>query len=320
MTTWIALILVGFCAVLWDAGIILQKVAVDALPPVRVGRGSARVLKGLLTSKRWMAGLAASAAGWGLFAWALSFTPVSVARTIQGSGFVILAVFCMIVLRLRLTAAEWLGVALVTAGVITLGFVDRPEAAAAAGATGPAPLQILRTLPALGACLLAASAAWALPRVTPLAVAPVVVFSIAAGVLLGLGDVCTRAVLLVLEQGGPGWTAGGVGVSLVVFYVSGFLFLSRAYQHGQPVTVTAVSDLCSRLAAIVMGVAALGERLPSDPDLRFLTMLGFGAVLAGAVLLSRFGGESVARRRGSENQQQPPQREGPPPAKADVND
>ncbi len=146
MSIWVALILVSLCAVLWDAGILLQKVAVDALPPLRLGRGLGRTLRGLLTSGRWMAGLGASAAGRGLFAWALAFTPVSVARAIQGSGFVILAIFSMVVLRYRLSAAEWLGVAMVTAGVITLGIADRSPG----GASGR--LDLPGALPGLAAC------------------------------------------------------------------------------------------------------------------------------------------------------------------------
>jgi drug/metabolite transporter (DMT)-like permease len=315
MSIWLALLLVSLCAILWDAGIILQKLAVDALPPLRLGRGLHLSLRGLLTSGRWMTGLAASAAGWGLFAWALSFTPVSVARAIQGSGFVILALFSMVVLRDRLSTAEWLGVVLVTAGVAALGIAGQ------APAHGQGRLEVTSALGGAAACLLACLAAFGLSRalrllVPPVRIPPVVVVSIAAGILLGLGDVCTRAVLLALRNGGPWLTVGAAALCLVGFYVSGFLVLSRAYQHGRPIVVTAVSDLCARLAAIFMGVTALGERLPSDPGLRALTLAGFCSILSGAVLLSRFGGEGLASQLTRESKQG----ERPVPPELDAHD
>ena len=132
MSIWFALLLVSLCAVLWDAGIVLQKLAVDSFPRITLGRSLPRALGRLLTSGRWMAGLAASAAGWGLFVFALSFTPVSVARAIQGSGFVILAVFSVLFLRHRLTLREWCGVLMVTAGIAALGIAGSAAAQAAA--------------------------------------------------------------------------------------------------------------------------------------------------------------------------------------------
>ena len=287
MSIWVALLLISLCAVLWDAGIILQKVAVDRLPRIRVARGLGQSLRGLVTSGRWMAGLGASAAGWGLFAWALAFTPVSVARAIQGFGFVILAVFSVIFLRQRLAAPDWAAIALVTAGVAALGLAERTPAAA----TVPVSLRALA--PAVIACLVLAvgvRGAAALRRGRP---PGVVVFSTSAGLLLGVGDVLTKTAISQAQSGSWGAFAV-VAAVMVAFYISGFLVLSRAYQHGRPITVTAVSDLCSRLVAITLGVAALGEVPASGALPRVLTVAGFAAILCGAFLLSRFGGAEIA--------------------------
>lgn len=77
-------------------------------------------------------------------------------------------------------------------------------------------------------------------------------------------------------------------------YASGFLLLSRAYQHGRAILVTAVSDLCARLVAIGVGIAALGEALAGEPRLRALAIVGYGGIVLGAVLLARFSGEELA--------------------------
>jgi multidrug transporter EmrE-like cation transporter len=289
VSIWIAFPLIIACALLWDVGIVLQKLAVSVMPGIGADRGLGASLRSLLTSGRWMAGLAASAAGWGLFAFALSFTPVSVARAIQGSGFVILAFFSLFFLGHRLSAREWLGVVLVTAGIVTLGFAQG-SAAGAAGRVEP-----LRLLPVVLGCLLACAAAWLLPWFG-LKIRGVIVSAVMAGILLGLGDVATKLLLLLLQQRGPAAAIASAAAGLIVVYISGFLLLSRSYQQGRAILATAVSDLCSRLVAILAGIVALGESLGGSPGMRAAAVAGYTAVLGGAVLLARFTGDQIAEK------------------------
>ncbi len=289
MAVVLSVVLITLCALLWDVGIVLQKLAVSDMPPITVGRGLARSLGAVLRSKRWMGGLAASAAGWGLFAAALTFTPISVARSIQGSGFVVLAFFSLLFLGHRLSVREWLGVLLVTAGIVALGIGE------AAGATADR-IAAARLLPSLLACLAVCAAVYTLRALLRIPLPWVVVFSIVAGLLLGVGDVATKLLLDEIQaRAAMGWIAGA-GLALILFYLSGFLILSRAYQHGRAIVVTAVSDLCSRLVAIFLGMAALGEALPAGREPRELEVLGYAAIFAGVVLLSRFSGEELAAR------------------------
>lgn len=324
MSIWAALILITLCALLWDVGIVLQKLAVDRIPRIRLGRGFPAALLSLVKSGRWMAGLAASAIGWGLFAFALAFTPVSVARAIQGSGFVILAVFSLLFLRHRLTLREWIGVALVTSGIVALGIADSSSGSV------QGEVSFGRFVPALAACLLACAAASVVPGLLRIGLPWVIAFSVVAGILLGLGDVSTKVLLMALQGQGFGFPAAAAGAGLILFYVSGFLVLSRAYQHGRAILVTAVSDLCSRLVAIFVGIAALGEALSGNPRLRLLAVLGYTGIIVGAVFLSRFSGEEIAdglaksraarSHEGLKTLDQPPEREGTAPAKVDADD
>jgi drug/metabolite transporter (DMT)-like permease len=288
MSIWFALILITLCALLWDAGIVLQKLAVDRIPRLRIGRGFGTALRSLIKSGRWLAGLLASAIGWGLFAFALTFTPVSVARAIQGSGFVILAVFSLLFLGHRLLLREWVGVALVTCGIVVLGIAEAQSVSVQGTIT------IHRLLYALAVCLLACLAAAAVPGLLRIGLPWVIAFSIIAGTLLGLGDVFTKILLTALQERGLGALTFTAGASLIVFYISGFLVLSRAYQHGRAILVTAVSDLCSRLVAIFLGITALGETLSANPRLRILAVVGYTAIIIGAVSLARFSGEEIA--------------------------
>jgi len=289
---WLAFTLIASCAILWDAGIVLQKLAVDAVPRIGFERGLSASLRSLLGSGRWMAGLAASAAGWGLFAWALAFTPVSVARAVQGSGFVVLALFSLLFLRHHLSPLEWLGVIFVTAGIVILGVAE---------SSAPGVLAIVRfggLIPAIVICVLVCLAAWGAARAPRIGLPWAVSFSVIAGTLLGLGDVSTKLLLVTLQGGGPaiGSAAAGAataGAALILTYVSGFIVLSRAYQHGRAILVTAVSDLCSRLVAILVGILALGEALPQRPGLRALTAAGYVGILVGTVFLASFSGEAL---------------------------
>ena len=298
MGVWIALGLITLCALLWDAGIVLQKTAVDRAPQLQLGRSVGTSVLSLLKSRRWMAGLAASAVGWGLFALALSAIPVSVARAMQGSGFVILAVLSVLFLRHRLTLGEWAGVVLVTGGIVALGVAA--SHASAEAAVSPGSLGV-----AVSICVLACVVAALLFRSLQKGRGGVVAFSIIAGILLGLGDVATKTLLAILQgKGGvpSGLTAGAAAVAaagLVLTYSSGFVTLSRAYQHGRAILVTAVSDLCSRLVALFVGYAALGESLPASPVLRVCAVLGYTGIALGALLLSRFSGDQVTADLGS---------------------
>jgi drug/metabolite transporter (DMT)-like permease len=288
MPTWSAFVLITLCAILWDIGIVLQKLAVDQIPRISFNRRLPAALLALGKSGRWMAGLAASALGWGFFAYALAYTPVSVARAVQGSGFVVLAIFSVLFLRHRLSFLEWIGVALVTSGIAILGI----------GESSTANTEIVvsfgRLVPALIACAFVCIAAWGLARTSAIGLSWTVAFSVISGTLLGLGDVSTKVLIVLLQRRGVGFAAAGAGAALIVTYISGFLVLSRAYQHGRAILVTAVSDLCSRLVAICMGIIALGEPLSKDQGLRALSVLGYAGIIVGAALLARFSGEEMA--------------------------
>jgi drug/metabolite transporter (DMT)-like permease len=292
MSIWLAAALVTLCSLCWDIGVILQKRAADRLPPLRPGPELVATLGRFARSRGWVGGLVVTAAGWGLFAWALSATPVSLARSIQGIGFVVLALLSVVFLDHRLKLIEWAAVAVVTAGVVALG-LSEPGAGAA-----PTPAVDLARL-GLGAGVAASACAalGAARRARLFAVSDVVAVSAVAGVLLGVGDALTRAVMVELEGGKVALALGAIGPALVVAYLGGFFTLSRAYQHGRAIVATGVSDLCGRVAALSMGLVALEEPLPAGALERGLRLAGFGAVLAGTALLARFSGEGLTRER-----------------------
>lgn len=288
MSIWSSIVLISLCAVCWDAGVVLQKQAADGLPPL----SSVKALKRFVTSPRWMLGLAVSAGGWGLFAWALEGTPVSLARAIQGSGLVILAFFSVLFLDHRLKPREWASVLAVTAGILALGFSEPAESRTATvlepGALGAG------IGGALGVCLAGWLGFAGLSAI--FGAAPVV--SATAGILLGLGDVLTKALLVAAGAGKLALAFGVLGPALATVYLGGFFVLSRGYQQGRALVVTAVSDTASRLVSLALGVWTMGEAFPQGAADRALRVGGLALVIVGTIFLARFTGEQLAQRTG----------------------
>ncbi len=289
MSIWVCIVLITLCAICWDIGVVLQKKGSDALPRVAWGRELPRTIIAFFKHRLWLGGLVISAAGWGLFAYALNYTPISLARTIQGSGFVILAVFSILFLNHRLTVMEWAGVFIITAGIVALGLSEPPEE------------RTTSTILAYPFLFLGGSSVaflfilYGLKKAFNLGFDWVVIFSIAAGVTLGMGDVFTKTVMT--AAGNKSFVAafGLFAPLLIVFYLTGQMLLSRSYQHGRAILVTAVSDFFARVVSILFGVYALGEAFPQSPLLKGLRIAGLASILIGATFMARYSSEEIAK-------------------------
>jgi drug/metabolite transporter (DMT)-like permease len=285
MSIWVSIILITLCATAWDAGVVFQKQAADRLPPMTMGRELPRTLWAFVTSGRWMLGLALSAGGWGLWAYALTFTPISLARAIQGSGLVVLAVFSVLFLNHRLQAREWIAVIIVTGGIVLLG-ISEPQNQQTVSVIVPVKLALAVGIALAGCLLVYGLRAW-----LHTGFSWVVVFSVVSGVLAGLGDVFTRT--LDVSLAAKAWLQALAVMlpALSVFYISQILLLSRAYQHGRAIVAIGVNDFSARVLAIFVGILALGESFPADPRLKLYRIIGLATVLIGTVLLARFSAE-----------------------------
>jgi drug/metabolite transporter (DMT)-like permease len=295
MSIWISILLITVCALCWDVGVVWQKQAADKLPVMGLDHNIASSLRAFVTSKKWMGGLIISGAGWGLFVLALEHTPISLARAIQGSGFVILAFFSIFFLDHRLKAWEWAGVIIVTSGIVALG-LSEPADNETVSVILPT-----RFILAVAASLALCAAVYALRKFFNLGFDWVVVFSIVAGTMLGMGDVFTKAVIVAAERKAYITAFTVIGPLLVFFYLAGFFILSRGYQHGRAILVTGVSDFCARLVTIFLGVYAMGESFPASALYSGLRLAGLIAILSGTALLARFSGEQLAQEIAEES-------------------
>ncbi len=285
MSIWFAIALITLTAACWEVAVVMQKKAADKLPLIKGFKG----IFSLIRSPLWTLGLVLTGIGWGAYVYALNYTPLSIARAITASGYVILAVLSIIFLKHRLKLVEWLAIAIVTAGVIMMG------ASEVEGAAKVARLSWLR-LVISGVATAALSAGFMVfSRVSKEKLKPGVAFAAISGILSGFGDLLTKGLLI--EVGFKSYvTAFALYAPLIiVFYLAGFFALSRSYQHGTAVSAVVISDFTVRLSTAALGLYALGEGLPHDALHLALRVAGFTLALSASILLGRFSGEGVAR-------------------------
>jgi len=271
--------------VLWDAGAILQKQAIEKL-----GSGRLRVVR-LLGSPRWMLGLAANAVGWGLFVLGLDSVPVSVARTVTGGSYVVLALFSTVFLRTPLKLPEWLALICVTAGIVILGAQGQ-----AGRVTADTLLpSVIRLGLGLGAIIVVCGSTLLATR----GAGSIIAFAATSGLLSGAGDLMVKLITILAREEARPLAGVGValvalsGVGMVLFYVTGIYMLSRAYQVGTVVAGMVISDFFARVAAIFLGAVCLSEPLVAAGRAGPLYAVGFLMVLGGSLLLGRFSSRPV---------------------------
>jgi drug/metabolite transporter (DMT)-like permease len=266
--------------VMWDVGAILQKKAVSGLAAGKLP------VSALVSSPLWMIGLLATTVGWGMFVFGLDRVPISVARTITGGSYVVVALFSTIFLRTPLSRVEWLAVAAVTLGIVLLGLQET------AGAAPAAP--VARTV-LVGIAIVTAISALVFfaPRwfrgSARYATIALLAFAALSGLLGSVGDLLTK-VFLSLFRGAPLPAALLVvtGVGFVTFYLSGFYMLSRAYQVGTVVGGVVISDFFGRVGALFLGALVLTEPIGGTGAGGLQRATGFLLVLGGSLLLGRF--------------------------------
>jgi len=268
-----ALLAVLGAAVCSGTAAVLQAAAVRRLPPAGVLRPGFAV--GLLRSPRYLVALLLVAVGFGLSVLALRVLPLFVVQAGRASSLAITAVLAVLILGARLRAPELLAIGGVVIGLVLLALSAGPQQSADVG--GAARFVLLGAVLAVGA--LAAGAI----RATP---------SSGSGLILGvLAGLCFGALAVgarvlgaltpaALVTDPAAWAAGLGGIL-------GLALAAIALQRAGVVGVTAAMVATEALVGAVLGMLLCGDRpLPGRGVLAFL---GFVLVVAGAVLLARFG-------------------------------
>jgi drug/metabolite transporter (DMT)-like permease len=252
-----------------------------AAPDVQITR-PLRSAVSLFRSRWWAIGFAVAAAAWALHVVALAFAPLSLVETVISGSIVLLAYLAQRWFGLRVSRREWLGLALIAAGLAFLG-ATVPETAHGAQYSLAAMIAFESGAVAAGALLILSG------HTGSLGVARGPLLGLAAGLLLGVANVSLKA----LTGTVPGdllsivspWTG-----ALVVAGVGAFFALARGLQIGGAISVIALSSVAANCASIAGGVLVFGDPIGGDALGIVLRSAAFGVVIvATAFMPARIG-------------------------------
>jgi len=219
----------------------------------------------------------------GCFLVAAANAPISLLQPILGTGLVVLAGFSVFYLEEKLSTGEWIGIFTLIVGLAMLG------ASAESGEVRE--LEAVSWDRLVGLTLALSALVFAAKKIRdrrPGRFGIELVVGAASGVMIGIGALFTRVTLLELKAGNL-----LLGIPLLFFtltwMLSGVFTQQGGFQRGRAMTVTALLAVLNKVIAIFGGMFALGEVLPEDEVKQGLRVTALAALLAGTVLLARFG-------------------------------
>jgi drug/metabolite transporter (DMT)-like permease len=222
----------------------------------------------------WSVGLNASAAL--LHVVALRYGPLTVVQPLGALTLVAAVPMGARIAGRRVSAAEWKGTGLTLLGL----------GAILVTASGPAPDDVLSVPEALAVAGATAALIGVLSRP---GARPGLRHASASGLASGVASALTQTVTVAAtDRSGPVLSVQVVGVALLVaaFAAGGLLLSQTAYRGGLGGPLAMVT-LANPLAAAVIGLSLLGERLQGGAAGVLLALAGAGLASWGVVLLSR---------------------------------
>jgi drug/metabolite transporter (DMT)-like permease len=272
-TLGLALVLAAASALALNWGFFVQHEQAGQAPALTLRR-PLHSLWLLFSRPRWLAGFVVGLGGWGLYALALAFGPLSLVQATSAGGIGILALLVARLAHVRLRRREWIGVWMSMAGLALLGVsLFGQGGAAEPRGSHPAATGAVAWIAASG--VLTALFAGPLRRVF----APGASLGTGAGLMYAAGDVSTKALM-----------AGGSRLvfvpALLAAHGLGFVLLQTGFQRGGALSTAGVATLLTNAAPIAAGMVVFGEPMPSRA-FEVVRVAAFVTVVAGAVLLTR---------------------------------
>jgi len=282
---YVGLVLLG--SLLFAVGNVMQKRGIPAWigshSVASLARRPGAMLRALVRSPIWLFGLALTAIALGVETQALGQGDVSVVKPLSRMQTVFAVGLAAVLMRERLAAREWLGVAIVVVGAVLLGLepvdtnVHAPSTAA--------------SFATAGGIVLVAALLVGLPEAGPAALRGELGLGLAAGLLFGLGDVMVKAGTEIAR--GPAGlfdlTQASSAVALletsqlhlgVFATLAAFLLQQAAFARGRVSVVVPAIGAGGMLVVVLLGVLLLHETLGGE------RIVAIVVVIAGTALLT----------------------------------
>ena len=232
----------------------------------------------LFRSKWWLIGFAIAAVAWGFHVIAMALAPLSMVQVVTAGGLALLALPAQRYFGIRLGRREWAGLLLSAAGLAWLAVTA--EASEAHSTYSLAALLAFEgALVVVGGMLLhKGSNAVDHARSG-------VVFGVAAGILVGVGNVSTKVLTGSFADHGVLGLISPWSLVTICAGVLAFFALARGLQIGPPIQVIALSSIAANITAIAGGILVFGDPIGADALGIIARAAAFAAVITAAVLI-----------------------------------
>jgi hypothetical protein len=271
----------------FNAGLILEKRALDRMPALNVRKVAALIVS-LLASRAWLAGFALVVTGLACQVIVLTFEPISLVQPILASGLALSLVLSRLVLRERLGGAEsWCVAAMLVSLLLLALSQDDAPAGAARGASTVSVVAVI--VPSIAAGLLIAARPLRARLGRHRLAATGIGAGIGVGLLYGVASLTTKGLSGVLARSHTAASlVAGIILSPYLYLLAGcsaaaLLLYQAALQACRASIVIPVTNVMSGLYFVLVGTWLFHEHLPASPAKLALRLAGIAA--AGVVLV-----------------------------------
>jgi drug/metabolite transporter (DMT)-like permease len=260
-------------ASLYVSGLALQQLGNRRA--VAAGRASAFAVVG---QPIWWLGLSVTGMGFLVHGFSLHLGSLTVVQPVQVAQIAIAVVLDARIQKTRVARRDWQGAGLVIAGLVVFMLVAAPTAGA--DFAGDGSWAWIAVAFVVGGSALALGA-WRFPA------ARAVLLGTLAGVVWGVQGALLKETAELFERGlTEAFTSWPIYATAVLGFV-GLAAQNLAVRAGRLATAASLITVVNPIVASIIGIAAFGEALNTDPgDLAGATLAAL-AVIAGVALLSR---------------------------------
>jgi hypothetical protein len=266
----LGLLLALCCAVVALLGFFFKLRGASGAPAVEWRRPVASTVA-LFQNRWWTLGVVVAMGGWVFHVGALALAPISLVQSVIAGGLVLLTPMADRLFGVEVTARDWIGVALVAAGLAMLAATLGDTGHSAHGDYDGATLAVYVALLTTAAALATAG------RGGP-------VLALSAGLLWGGSDVTIKAASGSLASDGVLVLFTPLALTITVLSLIGLVVSARSLQLGPPVSVIAITSAAANVVTIAAGPLVFGEPLPDRPAVLVVRLAAFALIVAGAVV------------------------------------
>jgi hypothetical protein len=272
----LGLVLALCCAVVALLGFLFkQRGAVDA-PPVQ-WRHPVRSTRLLFSNRWWTLGIVVAMGAWVFHVAALALAPISLVQSVIAGGLVLLTPLADRIFALPVGRREWVGVAITAAGLALLATTLGDGGEGAHRDFVPSTLWLYVAVLTVAAALCCGAVLGDTRRAGP-------VLAVSAGLLWGGSDVTIKAATGDLVDHGLLALFTPEAAVILVLSLIGLVVSARSLQIGPAVAVIAITSAAANVVTIAAGPIVFAEPLPDGTAALVARLVGFAAVIAGAVM------------------------------------